>query len=328
MREARGEWRAVVKGVGLCVFAGVYGFFENFTLVPECEDLVFFSGEADVGADGFEGLFSGVRHWAKLAKNGGEGKGGEWVSLYIEGFSEPGHTPNMPYVIAPMIRRDMPGLWGEGPPYSAETIYALGDGPKSPPVNYEAHTFRPHSLCHFDAPSHIVGDGASIGGLFRSNPEIFYGDCFVVKLRGSAFIPNPRDPAVSHWSVSREDLAEGLARVGALGAEKVLLGFDGVEEYFFADPARALSLSEGAVDLLLERGKLNLFGTVWKSADYEPASRERPIHRKLFGAGAGILECLNLSVVPEGKYFLSAFPLPVESASESMVCPVLFKNGI
>lgn len=68
MWESGGEWRAVVKGVRLCVFPNLYGLFKDFTLVPEREDLVFFSREADVGANGFEGLFSGVGHWGKLAK--------------------------------------------------------------------------------------------------------------------------------------------------------------------------------------------------------------------------------------------------------------------
>ncbi|MGF2075278.1 hypothetical protein, partial [Enterococcus casseliflavus] len=39
---------------------------------------------------------------------------------------------------------------------------------------------------------------------------------------------------------------------------------------------------------------------------------------------AAVFECLDLRAVPEGRYFLSAFPLPLAGASESPVCPVLF----
>jgi arylformamidase len=64
----------------------------------------------------------------------------------------------------------------------------------------------------------------------------------------------------------------------------------------------------------------------WKSSDYKPGSAERPIHKTLFKK-AVILECLNLSEVPEGMYFLNAFPLRIEGASESPACPVLFTKN-
>ncbi len=54
-----------------------------------------------------------------------------------------------------------------------------------------------------------------------------------------------------------------------------------------------------------------------------PGSKQRPIHNTLFQK-AVILECLDLAQVPEGRYFMSAFPIPLEGASEAPVCPVLF----
>jgi kynurenine formamidase len=47
----------------------------------------------------------------------------------------------------------------------------------------------------------------------------------------------------------------------------------------------------------------------------------------LRGTSAVIFECLDLSVVPKGKYLFMGFPLPLAGASESPVCPVLFKKG-
>jgi kynurenine formamidase len=37
-----------------------------------------------------------------------------------------------------------------------------------------------------------------------------------------------------------------------------------------------------------------------------------------------ILENLILKDVPEGRYFMTAFPIPFKDASESPVAPVLF----
>lgn len=89
------------------------------------------------------------------------------------------------------------------------------------------------------------------------------------------------------------------------------------------DPQFALTLSAEAAEWLASNPKFSAYGTSWKSTDFQPVSRERPIH-KIFLKSAIIYECLELTGVPDGEYFLSAFPLPLKGATESLVCPVLF----
>lgn len=53
----------------------------------------------------------------------------------------------MPYVLSPIINENSPGMWYEGYAYEKKNIYSLKSG-KMPPVNYDEHTIRPHSLTH------------------------------------------------------------------------------------------------------------------------------------------------------------------------------------
>src|SRR5690606_38202472 len=94
-------------------------------------------------------------------------------------------------------------------------------------------------------------------------------------------------------------------------------------ENSFHDPNFVLTLSLEAANWLTSSTDFNLYGTSWKSSDYKPGSAERPIHNKLFEKCI-ILECLELSSVPEGEYFLVTFPLYIKGASESLVPPTLF----
>ena len=91
----------------------------------------------------------------------------------------------------------------------------------------------------------------------------------------------------------------------------------------YHDPNYVLTLSQDAADFLVEQNGFNLYGTSWKSSDYNPGSPNRPIHNTIFKK-AVILENLNLKNVPSGIYFMCAFPIPLENASESPVVPVLF----
>lgn len=231
----------------------------------------------------------------------------------------------MPYVLSPLIRPDAPGLWAEGPPYSVEPIYDLCN-PAHPPVRYDAHRLAPHSLPHVDAPSHILDDGGDVGSYFTpARLGNLYGPVLLLKLTA------PRWQPVAGGRHCRVDEAQLRAEIlRATGADtppgKLILSLaelpataDGLH-----DPACALTLADDAVDWLLANPRFDAYLTSWKSTDFQPGSRARPIHRKLLPRAA-VFECLDVAAVPEGRYFLSAFPLPLAGASESPVCPVLFR---
>ena len=81
--------------------------------------------------------------------------------------------------------------------------------------------------------------------------------------------------------------------------------------------------SKNVICLFQNNSKFCMYGTSWKSTDFQPGSKERPIHKIFFNNDTLIFECLNLQSVPNGEYYWFAFPLPLEGASESPVCPVL-----
>jgi len=234
----------------------------------------------------------------------------------------------MPFVLAPMISKSLPGLWAEGNPYSTETIYDIcSPDPKSPPVHYESHTIRPHSICHFDAPAHIIPNAETIDQLFEKHLNFFYGPVVVAKLNAQNFQSVGGSP-IKHWEVQISELKSALKSYDLSNIEKLFLSFEGAEPNFYLNQNRAFTLSHEAAAWLNTLPKFNLFGTIWKSTDFQPGKRERPVHVELFKK-SGIIECLDLSLVPPGQYFLSAFPLPTVDATESPVCPVLFtKNEI
>jgi arylformamidase len=131
---------------------------------------------------------------------------------------------------------------------------------------------------------------------------------------------------IFHWIITVDEIQD---RMKALRLEtlpnKVLISTNEhpVNEQGYHDPNYVLTLSQEAADFLISQEDFDLYGTSWKSSDFNPGSPERPIHNTLFQK-ALILENLDLKIVPEGIYFMSAFPLPFKDASESPVVPVLF----
>jgi kynurenine formamidase len=235
----------------------------------------------------------------------------------------------MPYVLCPTIRPDLPGLWKEGSPYEANSIYKIPtDDPKLPPVNYSEHVLRPHSIPHVDAPSHIIPDGLRIDAFFKPEKmNAFFGRVDVVKLRGAFWKPVADLPGQYVWHVNHDEIEQGLTRIhgSAQHPEKIFLTVENLPQNEFGnhDPNYALVLTEESAEWLVSSQRFDAYGTSWKSTDFQPGSKERPIHKILFKQ-ALLFECLDLSQVPEGSYFLSAFPLPLANATESPVCPVLF----
>lgn len=205
-------------------------------------------------------------------------------------------------------------MWGEGSGYEKKNIYSIEDG-KLPPVNYDEHIFRPHSLTHMETSAHVNEGGHSIDYYYENHPEFFCGETLVVKLKGNRY---------PLWEITKEELVNAIG--GADIPPKVLITSEDypMNEDGFHDPEQVMILSPEAADFLVESG-VHLYGCTWKSSDFKPGSSERPIHKKLFKNGV-VLENLKLDHVPVGKYFMVAVPVPVVGASEMVVVPVLVEK--
>jgi len=235
----------------------------------------------------------------------------------------------MPYLLSAPIHTELPGLWGEGPPYQTELIYDIHSTQSTtPPVHYQAHTIKPHSIPHIDAPGHITPDGLTVDKCVQGDRQrCFYGPAVVVKLRNRAWIKLGEDSNLWLWRVGQQELQSEIARVTGstgvpskllLSAQDAPLTADG-----FHDSNHILVLSEDAARWLISSSNFSAYGTSWKSSDFQPGSRERPIHKILFER-AILFEHLKLDHVPEGRYFFSAFPLILQGATESPVTAALF----
>jgi len=229
----------------------------------------------------------------------------------------------MPYVLSPMIGSTSQGMWREGSAYEKRSIYSIASG-KAPPVNYDEHILRPHSLTHLETPAHTQDTGKRLDSFYNESLEFFYGRTLVLRISGNKY--SSLGNGIFHWVVSVEEIEERLEALGLKDIpHKILITseFYPVNTDGYHDPNYVLTLSQEAADYLISIPGFNLYGTSWKSSDYNPGKAERPIHNTLFKK-ALILENLELKNVPEGIYFMSAFPLPLEDASESPVVPVLF----
>lgn len=235
----------------------------------------------------------------------------------------------MPYVLSPIIKESFEGMWFEGSPYKKETIYDINStDPKSPPVNYSAYTIKPHSLPHIEGAAHTVKNGLTVDQYFcQGSMRNFWGKVLVVKLKGSNFKQHETLSSAKVWEVSIEELKKGLLEASGneIIPDRLILTLDNMPETAqgLHDQNFVLILSQEAAEYLISNNNFCLYGTSWKSSDFKPGSKERPIHNTLFKQ-AVIMECLDLKNVPEGHYFLNAFPIPLEGASESPVCPVLY----
>ena len=229
----------------------------------------------------------------------------------------------MPYILSPLIGLDSPGMWAEGPAYEKKSIYSIAPG-KMPPVNYDEHVIRSHSLTHLETPAHTQKEGKRLDSYYEGNLNHFYGKTLVIKLSGNNY--ESKGNNLFHWIVSVDEIRERLdgLKITSL-PDKILISseFYPMNAQGYHDPNYVLTLSQEAADFLVSHSNFDLYGTSWKSSDFNPGKAERPIHNTLFKS-ALILENLNLKDVPEGIYFMSAFPLPFKDASESPVVPVLF----
>jgi arylformamidase len=229
----------------------------------------------------------------------------------------------MPYILSPLITHASQGMWSEGAAYEQKKIYSI-KGDKLPPVNYDEHLLRPHSLTHLETPAHTMSEGKTVESFYSDHLSYFYGQTLLLKLSGNNY--QAKENGFFHWVISIDEIKERLNHLKIKSLPpKILIStaFYPQNEQGYHDPDYVLTLSQEAADFLISHSNFHLYGTSWKSSDFNPGLRDRPIHNTLFKK-ALILENLHLKDAPEGIYFMSSFPLPLVGASESPVVPVLF----
>jgi formiminotetrahydrofolate cyclodeaminase/kynurenine formamidase len=142
-----------------------------------------------------------------------------------------------------------------------------------------------HNGTHMDSPRHFVQDGKTVEELPLS---IFYGECRVVAFQGL---------------ISKKAILPVLAT----GCERLLL-------------KGACEISEEAAVAITE-SKVRLIGV--ESQSVGNSNSPAPVHLILLGHEVTPLEGLRLGEVPEGKYWLSAFPVNLAGSDGAPVRAVL-----
>lgn len=232
----------------------------------------------------------------------------------------------MVYNIGNLVQLHSDNFWNEGIPYSKTNIYTKTDA-AMPPVNYDSHTLKPHSLTHVESARHTLNDGQTLDILINEHPEYFYGDCILIKFDGKY---KQIDDNIFVKEITLDEISNKIDELNLPNIPpKVLISTHNypIDRFGYHKPNYVLILSPDAAKFITEIEGFNAFGTSWKSSDYQPNSSERPIHNILLSKGV-IYELLNLNHVPEGRYTFSGMPLYLQGASESPVTPILVSMPI
>jgi len=228
---------------------------------------------------------------------------------------------NKTYLLSPKISTDLQGMWFEGSAYERQSIYSINDS-SPPPVNYDKHTLKPHSITHMEAPAHTLDNGNTVDYFFNDLTN-FIGKALVIKVKKGSYKLVDKEKSIYHWEISLNELKEELDRYTNIPSKIIVTtpNYPTIESGFH-DPRYVLTLSQEAADYLISLPNFHMYGTSWKSSDFKPGSKERPIHNTLFKS-AYIVENLTLNNVPEGLYEYTGIPLYLDGASESPIMPVL-----
>ena len=199
--------------------------------------------------------------------------------------------------ISVLVLRGTPE-WPGDVPFECGWTSRIADGAS---VNLSSTRGSPHVGTHADAPLH-VHDGWPASDALPL--YAFMGDALVLDVGRAAAGALPLradDPMLA-------------------GVERLLLHTGRtIADGRFPDDWPTLSADTAAA---LARGGLRLLGVDAPSVD-ERTSKTLDVHRALFGAGAFVLENLDLRRVPAGRYRLIALPQRLEGLDAAPVRAIL-----
>jgi len=189
--------------------------------------------------------------------------------------------------------------WPDDPDFTRKPAYSINEGSD---CNVSIITMGSHTGTHIDAPLHFYAGGMSVE---QMPLDCFIGPAKVIELTSAGKI----EPI----HLIDKGIREGerilfKTRNSSAAKDK---GF--LKDYVFLSPDAARFLAEINVKLT---------GFDYLSVD-DFQNEDCPSHKILLSVGIPILEGIDLSVVPEGTYFLSALPLKLPGSDASPVRAVL-----
>lgn len=183
------------------------------------------------------------------------------------------------------------------PPFSRELVTTLKDQGN---CELSRISMSSHSGTHLDAPSHFIQGGKSID---RYTPEDFIFSALVAEIMDNRIIHpkevmdiriNPGDALLFKTENSRS----GRCKSGIFSREHVFL-------------------SEEAADFCIEKG-VGLIGMDYITIEgYKDSTFA--VHRKILGNNILILEGIDLSEIPSGRYMLFCPALKIKDGEASPV---------
>jgi arylformamidase len=207
------------------------------------------------------------------------------------------------YDISLPIAPNMP-TWPSDAPIVVEPTSRISRGGSS---NVSRLGMSSHTLTHVDPPGHFVDKGLTVD---RLSLEVLIGPAVVVE-------PHPEKNLIT---------ATDLGQLGLRDAERVLIKtrnsdlWAGGPYEFQSD---YVSLSRDAATWLVSKG-VKLVGVDYLSVEAYEAPKH-PVHHALLDNGVVVVEGLNLSQVPEGRYQLICLPLKIRNGDGAPARAVLVR---
>jgi len=181
--------------------------------------------------------------------------------------------------------------WPGDPPFDLERVHDMGRGARN---NLSRIALSAHSGTHVDAPLHFLRSGAGVSDMPLSAAV---GRARVIEISDTDSI---RPAELRHHGIRRGERLLFKTR----NSSRAWRTDSFIEDFVFITP--------GAARFLARRG-VALVGVDYLSVgSYRRASRET--HLALLQAGVWIIEGLDLSRVPPGRYDLVCLPLKIDGA--------------
>jgi arylformamidase len=207
------------------------------------------------------------------------------------------------YDISLPIAPNMPA-WPGDAPITVEPTSRVGQGGSS---NVSRLGMSSHTLTHVDPPGHFIDRGLTVD---RLPLDVLIGPAAVVE-------PQPQKNLIT---------ATDLGQLGLRDVERVLIKTR--NSYLWAGGPYEfqpdyISLSKDAAAWLVSKG-IKLVGVDYLSVEAYGV-RDHPVHQTLLGNGVVVVEGLNLSQVPEGRYQLICLPLKIQNGDGAPARVVLVR---